>query len=80
MPRTGKVRGRLTNYAARGQEGFPVREASTCRHAWIYGTENAVCSQCGYLLPKSLPLPETGFCAVDPNRRELPPDTKQNKR
>jgi hypothetical protein len=35
-------------------------------HAWIFGTDNAVCTKCGYAVSKHLPLPRSGFLAVTP--------------
>ena len=30
-------------------------------HVWIYGSENAVCTKCGYTLPKKSNLPINGL-------------------
>ena len=30
-------------------------------HNWIFGDENAVCTKCGYTLPKLSSLPKRGF-------------------
>ena len=30
-------------------------------HNWIFGDENAVCTKCGYLLPKSVKPPQRGI-------------------
>jgi hypothetical protein len=29
-------------------------------HVWIFGHENAVCTKCGYTLPKRVDLPQRG--------------------
>jgi hypothetical protein len=34
---------------------------ATHNHNWIYGAENAVCTKCGYTLPKLSKLPTRGF-------------------
>lgn len=30
-------------------------------HNWIFGDENAVCTKCGYTIPKNIKLPKRGL-------------------
>jgi hypothetical protein len=32
----------------------------THKHKWIFGDENAVCTKCGYAIPKTMRLPISG--------------------
>ena len=45
---------------------FMAKQASksgkgTHDHKWIFGAENAVCTKCGYTLPKTTNLPTRGL-------------------
>ena len=56
-----------TDYVARKKTGRFIAKQSTKSgkathdHNWIYGAENAVCTKCGYTLPKLSNLPKRGF-------------------
>ena len=61
----------LTDRAAIKKTGrFTRLQASksgrgTHDHNWIFGAENAVCTKCGYTLPKSSSLPTRGLQSPD---------------
>jgi hypothetical protein len=45
---------------------FMIKQSSksgraTHDHKWIFGADNAVCTKCGYTLPKTTNLPTRGF-------------------
>jgi len=38
---------------------------ATHNHLWIFGHDNAVCTKCGYTLPKDAELPQRGLASME---------------